>query len=106
MWKPPSTVIHNDKSVIRNTNHIFSAVGVETRHRKRLLVRERQRRVAECVVTETGQIFVDAGTTLAADILRVPYQPWMSVRNSVTSLLVNALKTDLIDASMAQDTKL
>jgi hypothetical protein len=84
--KPPSAVIHNDNSVIRNTNHILSAVGVEICHLHRPLIRERQRRTAVCVVTEAGQVNVDASTALAPQTFGIANDSRMSVRNGVTSL--------------------
>jgi hypothetical protein len=99
--KPPSAIIHNDNSVIRNTNHILSARGVEIRHLNRKLVRERQWRITGGVVTQPRQVLVNTCAALTAKILAVAHQSWMSVRNGVTSVL-----RDLIDAGKATGTRL
>ncbi len=84
--KPPSAVIHDDNRIIRNTNHIFIATGVEIRHLGRAIERERQRRVTRGIAAQSCQIVVNDFTALAKKSLGIPHQSWMRVRNGVTSL--------------------
>ena len=89
--KPPSAVIHNDNSVIRHTNHIFNASGVEGCHLDRTVVRERHWRITGGVVAQSRQIPMNDCTALAQELLGVPYQSWMIVRNDSTSFLLKLI---------------
>ena len=74
-----STVIHNDKSVIRNTNHILRPAGVEIRNPDSEFKRERHWRIAERVITESGDVFVNSSAALATKPLRVFDESWVVV---------------------------
>ena len=102
-WKPPSAVIHDDNRIIRHTNHIFIATGVEIRHLDCAVKRERQWRVTGGVTAQSCQIVVNDFTALAQKSLGILHQSRVFVRNSVTSFCL--VEADLIYAGPAVGTK-
>lgn len=55
----PSTVVHDDKSVIRNANNVLAPAGIHVRHLDRHLDRESNRGIAIRIIAETSEVLVN-----------------------------------------------
>lgn len=58
-WKLPSAVIHDDESIVRNTDNIIASTGKQVRCLSGSFERERNRRVAARVITEASDVLVN-----------------------------------------------
>lgn len=79
--KLPSTVIHDDDGIVRNTDNILASAGKQIRRLSSPFERKRDRRVTARVISEASDVLMNTRTALTRPALGVLDDLWKLVRH-------------------------